>query len=330
MIQVGDETARQPERVRIVVRQVIDDTRLPGVHVAAAERLRVDTFAGGGLHQRRAAQEDRALLAHDDRFVGHRGHIGAARRAGAHHDGDLRDPETGHLRLVVEDPAEVIAVGKHLVLPREKGAAGVDEVNARQAIVERDLLRAQVLLDRDRVIGPALHRRVVRDDHTLDAAHAPDPRDDAAGRQPVVVELVPGELADLEKGRSRVEQPVDAIAYEHLAAPFVLRACCSRPALLHLRDQRPQFLGESAVDLRIRSELRGGPIDRRFDDAHYGGSDARQSFGPARRLARIRSACRMCGMSSMRPSSCTAPRPGDERKASSTRSAQLISSADGV
>jgi hypothetical protein len=33
------------------------------MHVAAAEVLGADHFAGGGLHQRRAAEEDRALVA---------------------------------------------------------------------------------------------------------------------------------------------------------------------------------------------------------------------------------------------------------------------------
>ncbi len=43
------------------------------------------------LHQRRAAEENRALIAHDDGFVRHGRHIGAARRAGAHHHRDLRE-----------------------------------------------------------------------------------------------------------------------------------------------------------------------------------------------------------------------------------------------
>ena len=35
---------------------------IDGVHVGAAERLGIDDFAGRGLHQRRAAEEDRALF----------------------------------------------------------------------------------------------------------------------------------------------------------------------------------------------------------------------------------------------------------------------------
>ena len=75
-----------------------------------------------------------------------------------------------HRRLVVEDAAEVLAVGEHVVLQRQERAAGVDEVDARQPVVQRDLLRAQVLLDRHRVVRAALDGGVVGDDH------------DAAGR----------------------------------------------------------------------------------------------------------------------------------------------------
>ena len=142
------EPARHPQRVRVVVGEVIDDARLARVHVAAAERLGVDALAGRGLHQRRAAEEDRALLAHDDRLVAHRRHVGAARRARAHHDRELRDAARRHLRLVVEDAAEVLAVGEHVVLPRQERAARVDQVDARQAVLERDVLRAQVLAAR--------------------------------------------------------------------------------------------------------------------------------------------------------------------------------------
>ena len=64
---------------------------IAGVHLAAAELLGGDHLAGRRLHQRRAAQEDRALVADDHRLVAHRRHVGAAGRAGAQDGGDLRD-----------------------------------------------------------------------------------------------------------------------------------------------------------------------------------------------------------------------------------------------
>ncbi len=79
--------------------------------------------------------------------------------------------ELRHRRLVEEDPAEVLAVGEDLVLQRQERAAGVDEVDARQPVLQRDLLRAQVLLDRHRVVGAALDGGVVGDDDAAPAVH---------------------------------------------------------------------------------------------------------------------------------------------------------------
>ena len=115
----------------------------------------------------------------DDRLVRHRRHVRAAGRARAHHDGDLRDALGRHARLVEEDAAEVLAIGKDLGLQRQERAAGVDEVDARQPVLERDLLRAQVLLDGDRIVRAAFDRRVVGDDQHFAARHAADAGDDA-------------------------------------------------------------------------------------------------------------------------------------------------------
>ena len=80
------------ERVLVVVGEVVGDAARARVQVAAAELLGGDLLARRRLHQRRAAEEDRALLADDHALVAHRGHVGAAGRARAHHGGDLRDP----------------------------------------------------------------------------------------------------------------------------------------------------------------------------------------------------------------------------------------------
>ena len=279
----------------VVVREVIDHARLPRVHVAAAERLGVDDLAGGGLHQRRTAEEDGALLAHDDRLVAHGRHVGAARGARTHHHRELRDAARRHLRLVVEDPSEVLAIGEHVVLARQERAARIDQVDARQPVLERDVLRAQVLLDRDRVVGAALHRGVVADDHALDAAHAADAGDHAAGRDPVAVQLVAGELPDLEERRARVEQAIDPVAHEHLAARLVLLARRHRAARRDLRRQLAQFACQAAVDLGIGSIVRAGAIDAGLDEAH--GRILRLSRARARRGC-VRpgagAACRAC------------------------------------
>ena len=162
---------------------MVGDAGAARVDVGAAELLGGHLLAGGRLHERRAADEDRAGAADDDRLVRHRRHVGAAGGARAHHDGDLRDALRGHAGLVVEDPAEVVAVGEDLVLERQERAARVDEVDARQVVLLGDLLRAEMLLHREREVRAALHRGVVRDDHARAALDDPDARDDARRRR---------------------------------------------------------------------------------------------------------------------------------------------------
>jgi hypothetical protein len=67
--------------VGIVVREMVDHPRQAGMHVTTAEIFRADDFTGRGLDERWTAEKDRALVAHDDRLVAHRGDIGTAGRA---------------------------------------------------------------------------------------------------------------------------------------------------------------------------------------------------------------------------------------------------------
>jgi hypothetical protein len=53
--------ARERERVRSSSAQVVGHAGYAAVHVGAAEVFGADDLAGGGLHQRRAAEEDGAL-----------------------------------------------------------------------------------------------------------------------------------------------------------------------------------------------------------------------------------------------------------------------------
>ena len=168
---------RQGERVRVVLGKVVGHARQAGVHVAPTQVLSRYHLASRSLHKRRTSEEDRPLIADDDRHVRHGRHVGAAGGAGAHDHGDLRDARRAHVGLVVEYTAEVVAVGEDLVLLRQVRAAGIDEVDAGQTAFRRDLLRPQMLLDGDRVVGPALHGRVVAHDHDVpphDASHARD------------------------------------------------------------------------------------------------------------------------------------------------------------
>ena len=95
---------------------------------STAKILWRDDFACCSLHQWRTAEEDCALFANDHCFVAHCGHVCATRGAGSHHGRDLGNAHGRHLRLVIEDAAEVFAVGKHFRLVRQVSAARIDEL----------------------------------------------------------------------------------------------------------------------------------------------------------------------------------------------------------
>ena len=128
----------------------------------------------------------------------------------------------GECRLVVEDAAEIIAVGKHLILRRQERTAAFHEVNARQLIVAGDLLGTQVFLNGDRIVGAALHRGIVRHHHALAPGDAANAGDDAGAGDVAAVHAVGGELRELEKGAAGVEQHADALARRELARRLVL------------------------------------------------------------------------------------------------------------
>jgi hypothetical protein len=112
----------------------------------------------------------------------------------------------------------VLAVGEDLVLERQERAAGVNQVHARQSVLRRNLLRAQMLLHGQREVRASLDRGVVRDDHAIAPLDHADPRDDAgAGRLPIV-ELPGRERVQLEKRRVGIAEPVDAFPRGQLAA----------------------------------------------------------------------------------------------------------------
>ena len=218
------------------------------VDVGAAELLRGHVLARRGLHERGAADEDRAGSLDDDRLVAHRRHVGATGGARAHHHRDLGNPERRQPGLVEEDPAEVLAVGEHLGLERQEGAARVDEVDAGEPILQRHLLRAQMLLDGEREVRAALHGRVVRDEHALSALDDADPRHDSGRRSGAVVEIPGRERVQLEKRGAGVDQAVDPLARRQLPPRSVpLHGLLAAPS----SDQRVRSLS-SATSVSIR------------------------------------------------------------------------------
>jgi hypothetical protein len=122
----------------------------------------------------------------------------------------------------------MLAIREHLRLEREECPAGIHEVDAGEAVVDRNLLRPEVFLDRDRVVRAAFDGRVVGDDHHLASADAADARDQASRRCLVVVHARGGQHRELEERRVGIEQlrhPLADREFALLAVPLdILRA----------------------------------------------------------------------------------------------------------
>ena len=238
--------------------------------VGAAQVLGAHDLADRGLHQRRAGQEDRALLAHDDGLVAHRRHIGAARRARAHDRGDLRDALRRHVGLVVEDAAEMGLVGEDLGPLRQVGAAGIDQVDAGQTVLHRHFLGAEMLLHRHRIVGAALHRGVVADDHAFDAADPADAGDDARARRLVVVHVHRRQRRQLEERRAGIEQRPHALARQELAARDMALAGLLAAAQADLVGAGLEVGDQGAHRLGVALEGVGAGVDLGGKDRHAG------------------------------------------------------------
>jgi hypothetical protein len=97
---------------------VVDDAGDVALHQRAAQRFVVGALADRRLHQVRAGEEDRAGALDDVDLVRHDRQVGAAGDARAENRRHLKDPGRREPRVVVEDPAVVVAVGEDLVLHR--------------------------------------------------------------------------------------------------------------------------------------------------------------------------------------------------------------------
>jgi hypothetical protein len=74
-----------------------------------------------------------------------------------------------------------------------------------------------VLLDGHRVVGAALDRRVVGDDHAFTAGHPADAGDDAGGGRLVVVHAGGREAGQFEEGRAGVHERLHAVPGQQFA-----------------------------------------------------------------------------------------------------------------
>ena len=214
---------------------------------SAAEFLGRHDFADRGFHERRPAEEDRALPSHDDGLVAHRGNVCPTRGARPHDGGDLRNPCGRHPRLVEEDAPEVISVGKDLILHGKECATRIDQADARQTVLQCDFLRPEVLLHGQRIVGAALHGGIVADDHHMPTVDESDAGHHPGRRRVAAIEAFRGEWGEFEEGTSLVEKAGDALAGQQLAAGDMTFARSFRAAASDRRQAVVQFGCEGSL-----------------------------------------------------------------------------------
>src|SRR5262249_29454983 len=119
--------------------------------------------------------------------------------------------------------------------------------------------------------GAALDGGVVGNDHAGRALDSADACDDAGARRLVVVQAVRGERAQLEEGRTRVEQEVDALAHWQLAALSMPRdrlVVTARSALRLGRRPAPELPDEGGHPLAIRDLVGAVRVEPGAQDRH--------------------------------------------------------------
>ena len=99
----------------------------------------------------------------------------------------------------------MIPVGKTFSLIGQVGAAAINQIDAWQPVFLCDLLGAQVLLDRHRVVGATFHRGIVADDHDLAAFDAADTGDHRRTGGGAVIHAMGSGCADFQKWRAGIE-----------------------------------------------------------------------------------------------------------------------------
>ena len=160
-----------------------------------------------------------------------------------------------HLRLIVEDAAKMPLVRKNLVLHRQEGAAGIHHVDARKVVLPRDVLCPQMLLHRHRVVGAALDGGVIGDDDAFPPRNAPDAGDDARRMHVAAIQAVGGQRRQFEERGSGIDQQVDAVARQHLAARGVPLARGLAAAAGDLLQLVAQFADEGAHDVGVAGKF---------------------------------------------------------------------------
>ena len=204
--------------VGIVLGQVLSGAGGLRVHLRTPQFFIGGDFASGGLEQRWPGEEQLGLAAHHHHVIRQARLIRTTGRGRAVHHGDLRQAHGGHACLVGKAAR---AFDENLGGVVEVGAAAFGEGHHRQFVLHGDLLQAQGFLQPGRGNGAAFDRAVVghhQHAHAADIADTSDQPATGGATVLVVVEFVAGQTGQLQERRAGVQQQVEALTGQQLAA----------------------------------------------------------------------------------------------------------------
>ena len=135
-------------------------------------------------------------------------------------------------------------------------------------ILFRDLLRTQVLFDRQGIVGTAFHGRIVGNDHAFDVMDAANAADDPGRRDVVFVNLQRRQLTNFQERRLLVEKHADAITRQHFPTFFVTLARAFGPTDTDLLAHCREIPGERQVHFHVGRKVVGVAIDFGLDHGH--------------------------------------------------------------
>ncbi len=146
----------------------------------------------------------------------------------------------------------MLLVREHLVLLGQERSPGVHEVDARQPVLQRDLLGTTVLLHRHRIVGATLDRGVVGNHQHLAAMDQADAHNDPGTGRLVVVHPVCRQRRDLQERAAIIQQLVDALTRQQLATAHMALPRLLRPAQRGVSQPGPELGGQHELGLAVR------------------------------------------------------------------------------
>ena len=162
----------------------------------------------------------------------------------------------------------MIFVGKYLILLRQVRAATVDQVNAGQVILFGDFLCAQMFFHGHGEIAAALHRGIITDDDTFLSRHPANAGDHPGGGHILAIHVICGELGKFQKGRSLVQQPVNPLAGQKLAAVQMTLAIFLTAAAFYEGQLVPEVRHNMGHSLLISQIFQAVTVYIRLNDRH--------------------------------------------------------------